>query len=265
MISKTTSKRWALINLAGTLVALTLNGLANGLPLNGYNTGEISDFYPNLFVPAGITFSIWGFIYLLIIGFTVHGLIAAFKKNENTAVKFIHTGPWYVISCLANASWIVAWHYEQITVSLGLMFILLYSLIRVYTAMERAPVPSTFPEKLTLRWPFSIYLGWITIATVANVTAWLVSVKWTGFGLPDDFWLCVAISAAMFIAVLFMLFKKDAAFGWVIVWAFAGIILKRNQEQNTELTGYYMAWSGLVFFSFLAAFLTFRKTKPQNP
>jgi hypothetical protein len=251
--------------LSGTLTALTLNGLANGLPLNGYNTGQISDFYPNLFVPAGITFSIWGLIYLLMIGFTVHGLIASFKKNENTAVKLIHAGPWYLISCLANASWIVAWHYEYITLSLAVMGVLLFSLIRVYLAMEKAPVPRTFPEKLTLKWPFSIYLGWITIATVANVTAWLVSIRWNGFGLSEDVWLCVAILAAVIIAELFMLIKKDAAFGWVVVWALAGIILKRNETQDTHLTGYYVAWTCMILISFLAAFMTFRKTKTDTP
>jgi hypothetical protein len=263
MITQSKAKGWALVNLAGTLTALTLNGLANGLPLNGYNTGQISDFYPNLFVPAGITFSIWGLIYLLMIGFTVHGLIAAFKKNENTAVKFIHAGPWYLISCLANASWIIAWHYIYITLSLAVMGVLLFSLIRVYLAMEKAPVPRTFPEKLTLKWPFSIYLGWITIATVANVTAWLVSIRWNGFGLSDDFWLCVAISAAIGIAAWFMLVKKDAAFGWVIVWAFAGIILKRNQMQDTDLSGYYVACVGFVLFTILSTFMAFKKTKPH--
>lgn len=261
MITQSKARWWALLNLLGTLTALTLNGLANGLPLNGYNTGQISDFYPNLFVPAGITFSIWGLIYLLMIGFTVHGLIAAFKKNENTGVKLIHAGPWYLISCLANASWIVAWHYQYITISLVVMGVLLFSLIRVYLAMEKSPIPRTFPEKLTLKWPFSIYLGWITIATVANVTAWLVSFGWEGFGLSEDVWLCVAILAAVLIAELFMLIKKDAAFGWVIVWALVGIILKRNETQDTHLTGYYVAWTCMILIAFLSAYMAFRKTK----
>ncbi len=263
MENTSAAKSWALANLAGTVIALTFNGLANGLPLNGYNTGQISQFYPNLFVPAGLTFSIWGLIYLLMIGFTIHGLVAAFKKNENTMVKFVHVGPWYLISCLANASWILAWHYLQITASLIIMLILLFSLIQIYERLEKDPFPRTFPEKLTLRWPFSVYLGWITIATVANATAWLVAADWNGFGLSDDFWLSTVIVTAVVISAAFIIRKKDSAYGWVIVWALAGIVLKRNQAGDSGLTGYYLALGGIVMIAFLSGIMAFRKTKPR--
>lgn len=255
---------WSVLNVAAAVLVLVVNSLANSLPINGYTTGEISAFYPNLFVPAGITFSIWGIIYILMIGFVIHGLVASFKQNENTYVKIIAVGPWFVISCLANAGWILAWHYQKLAVSVVLMLLLLVSLIVVYSRLESNPFPRSFPEKLTLRWPFSIYLGWICVATIANVSALLVDLNWDKFGVDDDFWLTLVLSVALIISTLFVIRKRDSAFAWVIVWAFSGIMIKLSADGNTTLTGYYLVLIGMIYMAFLGGITAFKKSKRHS-
>ena len=114
-------KLLAIINTLGLILALVLNGLANALPINGKTTGELSDAYPNLFVPTGFTFAIWGVIYLTLFVFIVYQLIQAFSKGGN-AQDFLPKISWFfLLSCIANASWIVAWHYQYLIVSLVIM------------------------------------------------------------------------------------------------------------------------------------------------
>jgi len=255
---------WAILNLIGAALMLTANSLANALPINNYNTGQVSDFYPNLFAPAGITFSIWGLIYLLVIGFVIHGLVAAFKSNEQTHSKIAAIGPWFFISCMANAGWIFAWHYLYISLSVVIMLLILGSLIVIYLRIHADPFPRSFPEKLSLRWPFSIYLAWITIATVANITAFLVDLGWTRLGLSEDFWMSTMIGIAVLISALFVLRMRDSAYAWVIVWALTGIVIKQNSLGNNHLTGYYMAIAGIVIVAVLGGMMAFKKTKPHQ-
>jgi hypothetical protein len=216
-----------LLNWLGLLLVLTLNTLANTLPINGYNTGELSAFYPNLFVPAGFTFSIWGVIYLSLIGFTVfqsRGLIA--KKTPSKAVNLI--GLWFLLSCLTNASWIVAWHYQQPLLSLAIMFLLLISLVQIYRNLGIGVRQVKTLEKWLVQLPFSLYLGWISVATIANTTAVLVYFNFNGFGLPEAFYAAALILIAGLLGLYFLHKGYDFVYALVIVWACLGIFYKQQ-------------------------------------
>jgi hypothetical protein len=220
-------------NIISVILALTLNFLAVSLPLNNKTTGELSDAYPNYFVPAGFTFSIWGIIYVLLIAFMIYQAYQYFKKDRNTIDNILAIGPWFLISGLANAGWIIAWHYEIIVLSLMIMLVLLYSLIRIYTSLS-AGRPHTTADNFLVVLPFSVYLGWISVATIANVTTLLVSTGWQGGGISLHYWAIIMIVIAAILGILMVFSKQDIAYALVIIWALYGILSKQGSMEGID-------------------------------
>ncbi|MEO0471099.1 MAG: hypothetical protein AAF206_15840 [Bacteroidota bacterium] len=218
----------AFTNLLGFIITIILNALANALPINGQTTGELSDAYPNLFVPAGLTFAIWSLIYLLLLIFVVYGLVAAFSKNQSQSVFLEKIGWWFFISCLCNASWIVAWHYEIVPLSLMIMLGILGSLIMIYRRLGIGTGNGGSREKFLVHMAFSIYLGWITVATIANVTTLLVDNGIDGGGSAALFAASVIV-VAIVMGSLFLKNRGDLFYALVVVWALYGIYLKRSR------------------------------------
>jgi hypothetical protein len=219
------------LNVAGFIFMIIMNALANALPLFGRGTGEISALYPNLFVPAGFTFSIWGLIYTLLLIFTIAQLRGAFDNMRSAPAYVAAIGPWFFISCLANGIWILLWHALQALLSLGLMLILLWSLIRVYQALNPDDGAPPAEGKYSARLPFSVYLGWISVASIANAAAVLTHYQWNGAGLSPETWTMIMIAAAIALALIFLMKKADVPYALVIVWALYGI-LARTQAAN---------------------------------
>ena len=215
------------LNLFSLLLVILVNFLANYLPINGYNTGELSDLYPNLFVPAGITFSIWGLIYLVLGIFIVFQFIPM-SDNEKTKNMIIEKiGYLFFFSSIANIGWILSWHYLYVLLSLLVMISLLLILIKIYNNLEIGIKKYNKKIYSIFIMPFSIYLGWITVATIANVTAFLVNINWNGFGLSDIFWTIAVIIVGLIITLYILLKRKDIAYSLVITWSYFGIIIKR--------------------------------------
>jgi len=208
------------LNLIFFAVMIVMNYLANALPLNNKTTGALSDALPNLFVPAGLTFSIWGIIYLLLAVFCA----IQFKGSNQTVIAGI--GWLFAVSCLLNALWIVAWHYQRIPLSLLIMTGMLVSLICINMMIRDLPFG-------IIKASFGIYLGWICIATIANVTALLVHYKWNAFGISDVAWTIIMISAGTLIATMTLLRLQNPFIGLSVVWAFIGIYIKRHADYRT--------------------------------
>jgi len=212
------------LNIFGLLLVLTLNYLANGLPLNGLTTGEVSALYPNYFVPAGYTFSIWGVIYLLLLIFLVYQARGWWVDNDDK--PWITTiGHFFFLSCLFNATWIIAWHYLQPLLALGIMLLLLYTLIQIYIRLRGLPEPYSAPK--LVRITFSIYLGWISVATIANTTAVLVHFDWIPPLLSQPQWAGLMMLVATALGIYFIWKQKDYFYPIVILWALAGIYSAR--------------------------------------
>ena len=222
----------SILNVLGFLGVVIVNALAVTLPINNKTTGVLSDQYPNLFVPAGLTFSIWGVIYILLAIFVIYGLVVAIRKDSEKASFIENIGILFFISCLANIGWIFAWHYEILPLSLILMVILLGSLITIYLRLRIGKLDSTRIEKYLVHLPFSVYLGWITIATIANVTALLVDINWNTFGLGEPFWAVAVIIVGIAIALSMLLTRKDIFYCLVVDWALLGILLKRLADST---------------------------------
>ena len=206
-----------------TIIAtLVVNGLANALPLNGQNTGQISDRFDVYFVPAGYVFSIWGLIYLGLIVFAIFQALPAQRENPRLRA----TGWWISLGGLANSAWIFLWHYEQFPLTLVAMLVLLGTLIVTYLRLGIGRTSAPAAETWAVRLPFSIYLGWITVATVANVTSLLDYLNWDGFGIAPEIWMGIVLAAVLVIAVLMNFTRRDVAYAAVILWALAGISVK---------------------------------------
>lgn len=243
-------------NILGLILVLTLNTLAVTLPIAGRNTGEISDFYPNLFVPAGYAFSIWSLIYILLIIFVIIQAKGLFSSSKE-APEFVKTiGWWFVISCVANASWILAWHYLLTFLSVVIMLLILTSLIQIYLRLDVRYPSTRFP--LLARLPFSVYLGWITVATIANITALLVSIEWNGFGISPITWTVIMILVASIVGVIVFWTRRDFGFIGVIIWALVAIMVKRQQanipEESIIITSIYVGIA-LIVLAVIARFL----------
>jgi hypothetical protein len=215
------------LNLIGYIGMVTVNGLANALPLNNKTTGELSDQYPNLFVPAGLTFSIWGVIYVLLAIFIIYQFVYTFRRNDSQSSFVERIGILFFVSSIANLGWIFAWHYEIIPLSLLLILILLASLIGVYLRLHIGRSNASKTEKYLVHLPFSIYLGWITIATIANITVLLVSLGWNRLGFSEQFWTVLVIIVGIILSLITLFYRKDIFYVVVVDWALLGILLKR--------------------------------------
>jgi hypothetical protein len=210
--------RQILIVLA-VILTLTVNGLANALPLNGLTTGEISDSFDVLFVPAGYVFSIWGLIYLGLIGYAVFQALPA--QPDNPRLRRI--GGAFLVASVANSSWILLWHYQFFALTLIAMLSLLGSLIVIYQRLRVNRPEISSGERWFVRLPFSVYLGWVSVATIANFTSVLDFFNWGGFGLSEVAWAVIMLVVGLVLAGVMTWRERDAAYNLVFVWAYIGI------------------------------------------
>jgi translocator protein len=241
------SKSVAVLQVLFYSVMILVNTLANALPLNGYNTGEISAMYPNLFVPAGFTFSIWGILYLLLLGWVIYSGIILWKQKQTILFNHIRkVAPFFTLSCTLNAVWIM-WHQLLPVAALLIMFWLLSTLITIYRSMQAAKMQLNTRATLLLYIPFVMYLAWICVASIANTTAVLVDIDWKGFGMQPWLWSCIMIVIAALLGCWFSLVKREAAFAVVVGWALFGIY---KGQQDTVTVSYTAGVScGLVLLA----------------
>lgn len=214
-----------IINWVLFILVIATNALANILPINGYNTGQISGFYPNYFVPAGFTFSIWGIIYLLLLNYSISYTYFSFKKQKFPEIKkyLDAIAPYYWFTCILNAGWILAWHYLQVVASVLIMLAFLVSLIKVFMIMQQEALTIKPLYQFLIKTPFSVYLGWISVATITNITALLVHLHWNGFGIDPINWTILMIAIAIVLGIYFIVQYKSIAYPLVLIWALWGI------------------------------------------
>ena len=234
--------RQILVVLA-TLATIVVNGLANALPINGLGTGEISDMFDVFFVPAGYVFSIWGLIYLGLLAYSVYQALPA--QRENAALQKI--GYLYIWSSVANIVWLFFWHYLLFPLTLLAMLVILGLLIAIYLRLDIGRTQVSTAEKWLVHVPFSIYLGWITVATIANVTSLLDYLGWNGWGISPQVWAVIMLLAAVVISGIMSFTRADIAYSLVLIWAFVGIAVK---HQGTALVA-TSAWAASILVGIL--------------
>jgi translocator protein len=214
---------WPVLATAGLIAVLMVNTLANTLPINGLTTGDVSRLYPSVFTPAGITFSIWSVIYFLLVGFVIQMWVQRTEAYIRSVV------PLFVLSCILNVTWILSWHYLMPLLSVIVMAGLLATLALLFLRIH-GEVPGKRVNRLLVMLPFTMYFAWICVATIANVSALLVSVGWDGSPLSQEIWTVIMTLVAAGLG-MYMLFTYDVpAFTSVIGWAMIGIFLRWKES-----------------------------------
>lgn len=240
----------SILNLVALTIHISLSYATQFKLVNTKDVGEISNQYASLFTPAGFTFAIWGLIYVLLIAFCIYHIIMSFTKNVvHPANRDIQrTGPWFILNNLGAAAWLLVWTNNQLAVSVVLIFFQLITLIVIHLRLGIHDVREKAGSKIFTQLPLSIYFGWITIATIANISIYLFSTQWDGFGLGYSAltWARIMIAVAVVITMLVVLLRNNLAYGLVVIWALYGIISKLN---STDVNAYAVliqtAWIAL--------------------
>ncbi|MDR6124113.1 benzodiazapine receptor [Bacillus sp. SLBN-46] len=226
------------LNFLGLLLVVIVNALANTLPLNGQTTGEISNRLNVLFTPAGYVFSIWGLIYLLLFIWVLRQL----PKNRRNLPLYQSTSGLFLLTCMLNILWIFLWHYEYFFYTVLVMIAFLITLIFLYKKVK-----SFHPPKIDVI-PISIYLGWVSVALIANISYYLVYIQWNGWGISPVVWTIIMLWVAALLAGIFYMKEKDPYYVLVFIWALIGIGVKNQATfPSVSYVSYVLSIALLIF------------------
>lgn len=235
-------KTLAIANTIAFLLTVIVNYLSNTGFINGNTMKTVSDKYHNLFTPAGYAFSIWGVIYVGLLGFVIYALISVFKKTNISIEKEIERiGWWFVGTCIFNVGWIFAWLYDYTGLSVplmcGLFFCLMIIVIRLRMELDYHP----FKKYLFVFWPFALYSGWVSVAIIANIPAWLTKIGWNQWGISSVSWTFIMILVAAVIHILMIWLRNLREFALMGVWAFIAIAVANSEGIFIQFAAYSAA------------------------
>lgn len=264
MRSSSVQKGFAVANLLAYAIMIITNCLSIFLPLNGKTQAQLSGQYPNLFTPAGYIFSVWAVIYMLLFGFIIYQFYVLFVAHHRDKMNILYISPLFIGVCLCNAGWLFAWHYEFTTISVLIMIVHLCLLVIIHDRLSLSISWWPLATKLWLDIPFSIYLGWICVATIANITAWIVSKNIHLSFLPPQMWTIIMIIVALLAGMFYVFTRNNKFVALTIAWAFYGIISKRSESGGQGSHTLVLA-TGLALGILLLIILlnTFRRRDPD--
>lgn len=241
-------RKW--VNIVLFFAVIVVNYLASTNKINKMSPGQISDSYPVLITPAGYVFSIWGLIYLLLLIFCIFQFLP--KYEDSQPVKEI--GIFFSLTCLENIGWIFAWHYKMFALSLLIMLAFLVTLIIIMIRLYRITPSMSLLEKRVFKLPFSVYLGWISVATIANISFVLVASNWTRFKISPDHWSVIILFVIMLLGITVLTLQNDRPYVWVFIWAVIGIAVK-NVKMNPIITHTALIMLAFLLINILASYL----------
>lgn len=235
---KAKTKSW--VNLGIYLLTLVINTLGAMGYINGMSQKAVSDAYQTLVTPSPSTFAIWGVIYALLLASLVYMVVT--NKQERTVKLIDKISVPFWVSSIANILWIITFSYELIGIST--LLILVY-VITLAVINGRLTTPDGLGQKVNAL-AFGIYNGWLIIATVVNVSAYLVKLQWNGIGLGADVWALMILIVALLLSSLIQLRLRNAALTLPLAWAYFGI-WQQHRAQGI-FAGQYPAvvWAAIV-------------------
>jgi len=243
-------KSLAISNSIFFLIAFAVSTLSQVNAISNKDIGDVSNKYDTLFTPAGVTFSIWGVIYVALFVFSIYHLYKAFREdalseaNKDTS----RMGILFIVNNIATAAWVFAWVNEQFILSVLFMLTQLVTLIIINVRLKIFNPHRSVYSKIFTHFPLGIYFAWICIATIANISSALVGLGWEGGGVSANYWTIILIAGATLISTAIIILKKNVFFGLVVIWAFYGIILKHNDGDPTLHKDIISAaWGGIAW------------------
>lgn len=253
-------KTLQIFNFIALLITVAMNYLSSAGIFNGRTVADISDQYHNYFTPAGYAFSIWGIIYLGLLGFVIYTGKSVFEKNERDDGIVLKIGWWFVLSCLANSLWILFWVNDLLWITVLLMLFLLYCLVKIILNLNMEMDYHPFKKYLFIYWPFAIYAGWISVAFIADISAFLVKINWEGFGISPVIWTITMIIIAGLLNILMIRLRNLREFALVGVWALIAIAIENYQAESSIM---YAAITVAVIL-FISIAISGAKNKDRN-
>lgn len=214
-----------LVTLIAIIAAFGTNVWANINPPNGKTIGAISqDIFTNVLItPASYAFAIWGLIYLGLISFAVYQALPP-QKNNPLLRKI---GYKIAIASISQIAWVICFLYGQYSASMLAMVCILLPLIGAYWGLPfRTHLEQR--QKWLIRTPISIYLAWISVATILNGALVLTAWQWSGWGISPRVWTVIMVLIGGLITHFVTLPRLDFAYGGVFVWAAIAIAIKNN-------------------------------------
>lgn len=248
-------KGLAVFNAVSLIVHISFAYLTQAKEINKEDVAQISARYESLFTPSGFTFAIWGLIYVTLGIMCLYHIVIAYKHDKfhpaNTDLEKM--GGLFILVNLCSAAWLYAWTHEQISLSVGLIVMQLVGLLAINYRLHLYDTFKTPGLKICTQFPLSIYTGWISIATIANISSFFISKQWNGYNVAADEWVVIMISAAVLISIFMTLIRHNVYFGLVIAWGLYGIIVKR-EETTTESFPLIInaAWTGIGIIAILS-------------
>lgn len=230
MLPGTRSTLLVLANTITLIIMLIANYLANTGSFFPATVAEISQRYPSLFTPAGYAFSIWSVIFAGCIGFTIFQWHLVYNSKNTLIIK--QTGIWFLVSNLCNAAWLVAWTTNNIGYSVILIMALLLSLCRLVVRLRLELDQVSKKVIVLVWWPITIYTGWVMVASIACIAAWLVSVNWNGWNVAESTWAIAMLVIAGIIYILLVTNRHLREAAMVGIWAFIAIAVKQWHDNN---------------------------------
>ena len=214
------------INIGALALVLLVNYLANALPINNLTQGDISQLYPVLLTPAPYAFSIWGLIFLGLIAFVIYQAIPGYRDTSLTrAVSIL-----FAVSCFFNVAWVLVWHYLRVGWSMVIMLLLLATLIAIYLRIGSLSAEKNLFDRLLVKYPFSLYLGWISAATLVNFNVLLYDMGWLSTGVGGVLFTILMVVMAALIALGVFYLRRDYVYTSVFIWALIGIGVRHHNE-----------------------------------
>lgn len=256
----------AILNFVSLAFQLIISYLVQSKIISSQDVGQVSLKYDTVFAPAGITFAIWGLIYIALIAFCIFHLYKAFSKPNScqTNQDTLNIGWLFIINGFSTGLWLIAWVNEELFLSVILILVQLLTLIMISVAANISDTHHSLPIRVFTHFPLSIYWGWICIASIANISVWLKSAGWDAMGLSETSWVIILIGIAIFISLFIILFKGNIAFGLVFLWALYGIVIKRQSLNPVEFESViYSAYSAMVIILIALCVRIFRRISPN--
>lgn len=240
----------AVLNFVVLCVHILVAYGTNARLFNEKTVGEVSDQYESLMTPSGLTFSIWGLIYTALAAFCIYHLVVAFRKPALHPVNIDlgRIGVWFLVNNLAAIGWLLTWVNGNITAATILIVIQLVALMIIHIRTGIHDPYATAGSKIFTFFPLSIYFGWLTIATIVNIAAYLVATHWQGmgWGYADTTWAQFIIGLAILVTVVVIFAQRNVFYGLVVMWALYGIKSKRESIDPEEFSAVIQtAWIGI--------------------
>lgn len=250
-----------IVNIIAVVVVIVMNILSSALPLNGRSVESISDALPSYFTPTGYTFAIWGLIYTALLGFGIYQALPSQRERPFLA----KIGWLFALSTVFNVAWLFSWHYGVYLLSIVFMVALLGTLITLYLRLNigHRDAVLTTADKLLYQAPFSLYLGWITVATIANVSSVTAYWGWNGFGIAGPLWSAIMMMVAVVVAGVLLFNRRNLAYAGVLVWALFGIRAAYPAVPVIANTAFVAA--ALVIILALIGYWRTRTMEPASP